>query len=438
MNLSIKTILAIAFCCVYGEMSAQNIKVFFPQFIGKEYVFILNEGSKRDTVQRGIVGATGNVTVNLTIPEKYKNHSGIGSLLILNDNKGINFITGNENFSITFQDATPNSNNIVYEGSKENERMNRYEIELRTLFQKLDSIFTVENVTENRDFLPPSFLKGMQLINQEYSIIHQKLASDTSYAAFFWRTLNYIRGLGNRIYYKPGDNKDFFRDYLHYLTDEIDVARLYYSGLWNLMITTTFNLPENKAVWAENMVKMLKRAEPQRIFDALSYDLVIICEQFGWADAEQVIIAYLESSGRLPKDPSNLVNRAILQNKVKIGDKAPALNGEIPANTILIFYESNCQHCQHQLAKLTQTYSKIVEKGIRVISISVDESKEVYEYHSKDFPWTDKLCDFKGFNGENLKNYGVVGTPTIYLIDEKGIILDRQPQIEDIKALNLN
>jgi peroxiredoxin len=182
---------------------------------------------------------------------------------------------------------------------------------------------------------------------------------------------------------------------------------------------------------------MLKRIKPQRVFDALSYDAVIICEQFGWANAEEVIIAYLESSGRLPDDPANLVNRAILQGKVKIGDKAPKLDGEVPVNALLIFYESGCTHCQHQLAELTQHYSEITEKGIRVISISTDESKEVYEYHSKAFPWPDKRCDFQGFKGENLKNYGVVGTPTIYLIDEKGIIIDRQPRLENIKALNL-
>ncbi|GHT61137.1 hypothetical protein FACS189451_02530 [Bacteroidia bacterium] len=437
MNASIKTFLAVVFCLAGGGISAQNIKVFFPQYIGKEYVFVLNEGAKRDTVQHGIVGETGNVIVNLTIPEKYKGHTGIGHWSIINE-KGINFVTGNEDFSVTCQDAVPDSNNTVYEGSAENERMNRYESELSSLFQKVDSIFKAENMAENRNSLPPSLLKGMEPINQEYSAIRQQLTSDSSYAAFFWRTLNYIRGLGNRIYYKPGDEKDYFSDYIHYLTDDVDVTRLYYSGLWSPAITTTFNSSEDKTVWGENMVKILKRTNPQRIFDALSYDLVIICEQFGWSDAEQVIIAYLESSGRLPADPANLVNRAILQSKVKIGDKAPALNGEIPANALLIFYESGCQHCQHQLAEITGKYAEIVEKGYRVISISTDESQEVYEYHSKNFPWPDKLCDFKGFSGENLKNYGVVGTPTLYLIDKNGIILDRQPRLEDIKALNLN
>ncbi|MCL2652055.1 MAG: thioredoxin family protein, partial [Candidatus Azobacteroides sp.] len=61
-------------------------------------------------------------------------------------------------------------------------------------------------------------------------------------------------------------------------------------------------------------------------------------------------------------------------------------------------------------------------KGIRVISIAADHDENVFEYHAKDFPWTDKLCDYQGFEGNNFKNYGVVATPTIYLIDENGNI----------------
>jgi peroxiredoxin len=437
MNLSLKTILVVVFCCLSNGISAQNIKIFFPQFVGKEYVFILNEGLKRDTVQSGIVGETGFVTVELKIPEKNKGYAGIGTWSIVNG-RGINFVINNEDFSITCEDSIPDPNTLFYKDSKENELMNHYEAELFTFYQKMDSIFRVENITENRDSLPPSFLKGMQVMNREYSIIRQKLVTDTSYAAFFWRTLNYMRGLGNRIYYNSDDEKEYFVDLIRYLADEINVTYLYHSGFWNPVITTTFNPIEDKVVWGENMVKMLKRTIPQHVFDAFSYDLITICEQFNWTNAEQVILAYLETSGRLPANTGGLVSRAILQNKVKIGEKAPKLNGEIPTNAILIFYESGCTHCQHQLTEITKRYSKFVEEGIRVISISTDESKDVYEYHSKAFPWPDKLCDFQGFQGENLKNYAVVGTPTIYLIDEKGIISDRQARLEDIKALNLN
>jgi hypothetical protein len=164
--------------------------------------------------------------------------------------------------------------------------------------------------------------------------------------------------------------------------------------------------------------------------------LIIITEQFDRTKAKQIIADYLESSGKIPDDPDNFVRRVILQSKVKIGEKAPKLNGEIPSGALLIFYESGCRHCHEQLSEITKRYPNLLKKGIRVVSISNDESQEVYEYHAKNFPWPDKFCDFKGFKGENFMNYGIVSTPTLYYSDGKGDIEGRYAKIENIKALN--
>jgi len=434
-----KTILAIVFCCIWSGISAQNIKIFLPYFVGKEYVFVLNEGLKMDTVQSGIVGETGSVIVELTVPEKYKGYTGMGSWTIANSG-GVNFVVNDEDFTVTCLDSIPAPDNIIYTGSKENALMSQYEAELFVFFQKMDSLFRAEDITNNRDSLPPAFLKSMEVMNEEYTVIQKKLASDSSYAAFFWRTFNFLKGLGDCIYFNPEEHQQaYFDDLTRYIKNELDFTYLFFSGLWNPIIVSSFNALEDKTVWAENMVTVLKRTKSQRVFETFSTDLVIISEQYGWADAEAIILAYLESSDRLPADPGALVNRAILQSKVKIGDKAPELIGieGIPANAFLIFYESGCSHCQHELAEIISHYPQLVENGIRVISISTDESKEVFEYNSKDFPWPDRLCDFQGFKGENIQNFGVVGTPTIYFIDENGIIKDRQARLQDIKELNI-
>ncbi|MDR0543072.1 MAG: thioredoxin family protein [Dysgonamonadaceae bacterium] len=433
MKSLIKSILAIIFCCICGEVSAQNINVYFPHFAGKEYIYVLNRGLAKDTVQAGTIGADGRVT--LTVPENLKDYAGMGFWAVIGSGR-IDFIVDNEDFSIACEDSIPNGNNIFYTGSNENARRNQYDSELLPLFQKLDALFQANNIMSANDSLPSAFRQGMLPLQKEYAIFREKLAGDSSYAAFFIKTINYMRGLGRKIY-SPTEQKEFLNDLTHYIIDEIDIARLYNSGLWMPVITSTFNAFENESAWGEAMIKMLKRTKPQPLFEIFSRDLIMAAEQLGRDKAEQIIIDYLETSDRLPADPVGLVRRAIAQNKVKIGSKAPLLNGEIPVNALLIFYESGCEHCQNQLAEITGHYSELVEKGIRVISISVDESKEVFEYHAKKYPWPDKLCDFKGFSGENLKNYAIVGTPTIYLIDKNGIILNRQPRLQDIKELNL-
>jgi hypothetical protein len=48
------------------------------------------------------------------------------------------------------------------------------------------------------------------------------------------------------------------------------------------------------------------------------------------------------------------------------------------------------------------------------------------------FPWKDKICDGQGMNGINFKNYSVMGTPTMFLIDSKGIIIEKIATIEEL------
>jgi len=81
---------------------------------------------------------------------------------------------------------------------------------------------------------------------------------------------------------------------------------------------------------------------------------------------------------------------------------------------------------------LIKEYKTLKAKGLKVISISTDTSEEVFKYHSEKFPWKDKLCDYKGFKGENFVRYGVFGTPTLYYIDKNGKVVDRKAKLEQI------
>ncbi|GHU74046.1 hypothetical protein FACS189413_18750 [Bacteroidia bacterium] len=161
------------------------------------------------------------------------------------------------------------------------------------------------------------------------------------------------------------------------------------------------------------------------VFNTLTNDLVTICVQYGWMEAENVIFPYLVESGRL-EDSHGRLHLIHALSKIKPGDKAPAIQGEQnPVNTLLIFYESGCSNCQKQLEELKKHYAAIQKQGIRVISISADSNEAVFKYHSQNFPWPDQHCDFQGFEGDIFKTYGVVATPTIYVIDKKGQIEGR-------------
>ena len=67
----------------------------------------------------------------------------------------------------------------------------------------------------------------------------------------------------------------------------------------------------------------------------------------------------------------------------------------------------------------------MVAKNIKIISIAVDTNQDTFAKSATAFPWPDKCRDIEGMKGINFKNYGVIGTPTMYMIDNKGTIVQK-------------
>jgi hypothetical protein len=60
-----------------------------------------------------------------------------------------------------------------------------------------------------------------------------------------------------------------------------------------------------------------------------------------------------------------------------------------------------------------------------VVAISGDENEKTFEKKLAYHQWPDNFCDFSGMKGMNFKNYGVLGVPTLYLLDREGIIVKK-------------
>jgi hypothetical protein len=82
---------------------------------------------------------------------------------------------------------------------------------------------------------------------------------------------------------------------------------------------------------------------------------------------------------------------------------------------------------------LIKKYPEIKSRSVRIISISGGNDKSVFEQEKKLYPWPDKLCDFEGYAGKNFINYGIMGTPTFFLLDKDGIVLKRFAQISGLE-----
>jgi hypothetical protein len=413
-------------CC--WALSAQTVDFDLPQLAGQNYSIHLFKRTTTDTIARGKFDANGKL--HFAMPEKYKDY--VGMLHISFGQGGQNVVMNKESFSVTF---SPLFNDIVYSNSVENDFLKKQFKIRQPLVAKYEVIARAQAVYADDSELLPVFQKEFARLNELYINRQQEVTSSKSYAAQYIQFIEFLNGLGSR-FYAQGQDAAKVADLDSVFRTQLDMDCLYTSGLWNHVISTTFNLYPSPTVFGEAMVAKFKKIRSQEVFNALANDLVTICEQYGWTEAENVIYPYLVESGRL-EDPRGRLYLVHGLSKIKPGNKAPAIEGEKNlSNTLLFFYESGCSNCQKQLAELKNHYAAIQKKGIRVITISADTNEDVFNYNSKDFPWPNKRCDFQGFEGPLFKNYGVVATPTLYTIDKKGNIEGRYATLEETKLMD--
>lgn len=208
-------------------------------------------------------------------------------------------------------------------------------------------------------------------------------------------------------------------------------------------------------LFGKDIITALERTQNPKAYTKLAEAAFSITEQFNWNNAQAEIIDYLaEKSDIRLLNENNKISRIFATKNIKKGKQAPDLilaefitsivNDEDNKlatlssqnfakkgsnKTILLFYQAGCSNCEILIKELIENYERLKNNGYNIITISADESKQDFKVNSKDFPWPEKYCDFKG---KNFYNYAVFGTPTIYLIDKFGYI---EENLTSIKGL---
>jgi thiol-disulfide isomerase/thioredoxin len=92
---------------------------------------------------------------------------------------------------------------------------------------------------------------------------------------------------------------------------------------------------------------------------------------------------------------------------------------------LIVFGSSWCPKCTEEIPLLKDYYQHWQEDyDLEVVLISLDTDPIKYAEFIHDFPWVSS-CDFQSWSGENVRNYYVSGTPTMYLLDKDQKILHK-------------
>ena len=149
------------------------------------------------------------------------------------------------------------------------------------------------------------------------------------------------------------------------------------------------------------------------------------------------IVAYPYGIDVSSDEYSEIATRLLVSTRLP-GNIAPEIEGlqqqQGVNSTLVLFYDGGCGICQNLLDELDRNYDKLKAKGVRVVTISADVDQDSFEKKIAKYPWADKLCDYQSFNGINFKRFGIAATPTMFLIDKDGVVVD---QFSNLKDTNL-
>ena len=386
---------------------------------------------------------------------------GVG-YLISSDNKAFFVILSGEDIRLQ-GDALNAPESIRIQSGQQNMAFERYALDHPKREQAITAWVYLQNMYRS-DSLFSAQINSSQFIAQEINRIREEDARflrqlpANSYVSWFLPMRKLVSSASVVAQYRPEEIRPTIEAFRR-----IDYAdpRLHKSGLFKDAIESHFWLIENSGLPLDSVFREMNRSIDRMIFTLVKNERILneatnhlfdLLERHSlFASSEYLALKVLnEVSCTIDNDLAKQLETYRAMKKGKIAPdllfnvdrfmpgypvgQQPASLSAIPSKfKLVVFGASWCPKCTEEIPKLAANYTNWKSKGIEVVYVSLDETKDAFQAFVKPFPFI-SVCDYKKWEGKMVKDYYVFGTPTMFLLDAKREILLRPNSVDQINA----
>jgi peroxiredoxin len=432
-------------------LQAAEIHLHFPHFSGHQYEWKIFQGQNQITAQSSIIPPDGQVT--LIMPEVYKDYRGMTRWL-LKKGGGLDMIYVGNSFSVECLSEQPGPDNIIYTGNPENDYLKSQHGRQQTILDKLGAVNHLLQVYQPDEDLHKTPLVEQAHLRRAFEQVQANRSESPLYAARFGEIVDFTRGIADKIYEDPDDHMAYFNDFV---THTLDFKDLYTSGHWDQVLHhwVMMNIRSDKGdqAFIVRLEAALTRMDRDDILAAFAEKATPLLVEKGKDDLLPVIAYHIEHRPAVLAVLTGSVKNMMASVKILTGQKAPDLVFHGPVRTqagtsaqdilietgnldaayiILLFYQGECPLCEDALIDLANKYKGLAEQNVRVIAISADKTEQGFEKKLAYHQWPDNYCDYSGMAGKNFTNYGVLGVPTLFLLDQEGVVVKKTAMVDEV------
>jgi len=442
------SLLLLVFSC---SVSAQELTLSLSQHPNKEAIILAVHGVRKDTL--GIILLNQNGKGSFAFKTKQA-QAGLVNLTI-RDKAYLSYdfvLSPIESPTLICDMEYVYAQNTKIFNSPENDCLNRWFDNTVQYKQKINSNQELSKLYQPEDMFFKNLATEKQLLEKQLQKLTDTIKQSTLFAAKY---MQFKLAQEEKLVkvWESNEQRTKAKNYFN----QIDFEALYGSSLWYPIINSCMEAYVKDGIYYQtfgsDVVSNLKRIKNIKVYEDLIDATIAVTEKFSWNTDQDVIVDFIIKDHRI-KNPNLKLQKIIDSHNLFTGKKAPNLlitnpfginqkttvlktSGFKSKYSLLLFYQSECGHCKIAIEGLIENYQGLVQKGIKIISIAGDNDQENYKTNAAHFPWLEKYCDVNGMNGFNFKNYAVIGTPTFYLLNSKGVIIEKMATINQTDFVHL-